>query len=110
MARSGGFRWGLSGAILGFTLGATGVAVGVPDPLYPKLKVFSTVLKYVRDNYADDVDEDAIVFGAVEGMVNALDSHSVFMPPDLYREMKNDTSGEFGGVGIEVTHRDRSRQ
>jgi len=94
--------------VLGFTLGAAGVAVGVPDPLYPKLKVFSTVLKYVRDNYADDVDEDAIVFGAVEGMVSALDAHSVFMPPDLYREMKNDTSGEFGGVGIEVTHRDRS--
>ncbi len=98
----------LTGGIIGFALGGAGAALGVPDQMYPKLKVFSTVLKYVKDNYADDIDEDAIVFGAVEGMMTALDPHSVFMPPDLYREMKNDTSGEFGGVGIEVTQRDRS--
>lgn len=108
MSKTRTVRLLVTGGILGFALGGASAALGVPDPIYPKLKVFTTVLKYVKDNYADDIDEDAIIFGAVEGMMTALDPHSVFMPPDLYREMKNDTSGEFGGVGIEVTQRDRS--
>jgi carboxyl-terminal processing protease len=98
----------VTGGVLGFALGAAGVAVGVPNPLYPRLNVFTQVLKYVDENYADDVDADAIIYGAIEGMMGALDPHSVFMPPDLYREMKNDTSGEFAGVGIEVTERDHA--
>jgi len=91
---------------LGLAVGLGRPARAVPEPPYPKLLVFTKALGYVEDNYVDEVDERAIVYAATEGVLASLDPHSVFMPPDIYAEMKKDSAGEFGGVGIEVTERE----
>src|SRR5262247_3746781 len=69
---------------------------------YKKLNVFTRVLSYIENNYVEDVDQEKLVYGAIEGMVSRLDPHSEFMDPDRYRAMKNETSGEFSGIGIQV--------
>lgn len=73
---------------------------------YQELQLFTDVLAIVRKSYVEDVPMKDLIYGAVNGMLAALDPHSSFLPPDLYREMKIDTSGEFGGLGIEITTRD----
>ena len=72
------------------------------DNTYEKLEIFTKVLHYVEANYVEPVDEKQLLYGAVKGMLSTLDPHTVFMPPDEYRDMKEDTSGRFGGVGIEL--------
>jgi len=69
---------------------------------YKKLNIFARVLTYVENNYVEYVDESKLMYGAIKGMMDSLDPHSTFMPPDQYRQMKVETQGEFGGVGIEV--------
>ena len=94
----------VAGLLLGAAVGS--IAQALPDEPYRKLNIFTRVLRYVEENYVDEVDERRIMYGAIDGMMASLDPHSVFMPPDVYAEMKKDTTGEFGGVGIEVTERD----
>jgi carboxyl-terminal processing protease len=71
-----------------------------------KLAMFSRVLSYVESQYVEDVDQDDLVYGAIKGMLDSLDPHTTFLRPEQYREMKNDTSGQFAGIGIEVDQRD----
>ena len=72
------------------------------DTTYDKLGVFTDVLGYVEKSYVEPVSDQQLIYGAIKGMLNTLDPHTVFMPPDEYRDMKEDTSGRFGGVGIEL--------
>lgn len=74
------------------------------DP-YPNLKLFSTVLERVRHEYVDGdkVTYQELVHGAMKGMLNTLDPHSEFMDGSKYDELKKDTQGEFGGVGIVIS-------
>jgi carboxyl-terminal processing protease len=73
---------------------------------YEELKTFTEVLSYVEANYVDEVEPEKLVHGAIRGMLRTLDSHSSFMPPEVYREMQVETEGKFGGLGIEITIRD----
>ena len=89
------------------------VSVGrIPVPLaqaestYQELQLFTDVLSIVRRSYVEEVSVKDLVYGAIEGMLSSLDPHSGFMPPDVYKELKVDTRGEFGGLGIEITIRD----
>ena len=66
------------------------------------------MLSYVENNYVENVDQDELIYGAIRGMLETLDPHTSFLKPDQYREMKIDTSGQFGGVGIEVEMRPAS--
>src|SRR5712671_317277 len=75
-----------------------------PSP-YHKLNIFTRVLSYVENNYVENVDHDELIYGAIKGMLDTLDPHTSFLKPDQYKEMKIDTQGEFGGVGIEVEMR-----
>ena len=75
-----------------------------PSP-YHKLNLFTRVLSYVENNYVENVDQDELIYGALRGMLETLDPHTAFLKPDQYREMKVDTQGQFGGVGIEVEMR-----
>ena len=77
------------------------------DDAYDTLKVFSEVLTLVRHNYVESTDSRELIFGAIRGMLEALDPHSSFMPPELYKEMQIETQGSFGGLGIEITVRER---
>jgi carboxyl-terminal processing protease len=69
---------------------------------YKKLNIFTRVLSYIENNYVEDIDQEKLVYGAIDGMVSRLDPHSEFMDPDRYKAMKNETSGEFSGIGIQV--------
>lgn len=73
---------------------------------YQELQLFTDALSIIRRSYVEEVDMKELVYGAVNGMLASLDPHSSFMPPDVYKELKIDTSGEFGGLGIEITIRD----
>src|SRR5438874_13348889 len=84
---------------------APALAAGAPgsaEGTYKQLELFARVLSYVENNYVEPVDDRQLMYGAIKGMLNTLDPHTVFMPPDEYRDMKEDTSGRFGGVGIEL--------
>jgi carboxyl-terminal processing protease len=70
---------------------------------YRPLDVFADVLAQIENSYVEEVDEKELVYGAVEGMMGRLDPHSVFMRPDVYKQMREETTGEFDGLGIEVT-------
>jgi carboxyl-terminal processing protease len=63
-------------------------------------------MKIVQKNYVEEVDSKKLVYGAINGMLSSLDPHSSFMPPEMYKEMKIDTKGSFGGLGIEITIKD----
>src|SRR5438477_9053898 len=69
---------------------------------FAKLDVFARVLSYIEANYVEEIDERKLVYGAVKGMTRTLDPHSDFMTPDEFADMRADTDGEFGGVGIEI--------
>lgn len=69
---------------------------------YEELKTFTEVLSMVRKNYVEEVKTKDLVYGAIKGMLNSLDPHSSFMPPDAYKEMQVETKGEFGGLGIQI--------
>ncbi|MBI2060566.1 MAG: S41 family peptidase [Nitrospirae bacterium] len=76
------------------------------DDHYQKLKIFSEALDYVEKNYVEEVEFDKLVGGAIDGMLRSLDPHSSFMSKDMYQEMQIETSGQFGGLGMEITMRD----
>ncbi len=77
------------------------------EETYEKLKVFTEILSLVQSNYVEDVNSKDLIYGAVKGMLEALDPHSAFMPPEAFREMQVETHGSFGGLGIEITVKDR---
>ena len=72
---------------------------------YEKLKVFSEILSLVESNYVEGVGSDVLIERAIKGMVKALDPHSSYLPPKSYKNMLVDTSGKFGGLGIEISIR-----
>ena len=76
-----------------------------PEPLnkFDALKRFSQVLDLVGRYYVRDVSQGDLINGAVKGMLQGLDPHSTFMSADEYKEMQETTSGEFFGVGIEIS-------
>ncbi len=82
-------------------------SVAVPADTYEGLKVFSDVLSLVQRDYTEKKDTKELVYNAIKGMLNKLDPHSSFMTPDEYKEMKIDTKGVFGGVGIQIGIKDK---
>jgi carboxyl-terminal processing protease len=69
---------------------------------YENLELFQKVLHFVEANYVEEVKNKDLVYGAIKGMLETLDPHSNFLPPDIFKDMKVDTSGKFGGLGIEI--------
>jgi len=76
------------------------------DQTYEDMKMLIEVMNLVRDNYVQDVDVKNLVYGAAAGMVKTLDPFSQFLEPDAHKEMKTETEGEFGGLGIRIAIRD----
>lgn len=95
----------LSGIVLGGFL-VSYVFASKPTSQYEKIGILLKVLNYVENNYVEDVKVDDLIYGAINGMLSTLDPHTNFLSPDLFKEMKVDTSGQFGGLGIEVTIKD----
>jgi carboxyl-terminal processing protease len=73
---------------------------------YSQLNLFGEVFERVRADYVEKPDDTKLMEGAIDGMVTSLDPHSRYMNDKAWREMQETTSGEFGGLGIEVTMED----
>ena len=74
-------------------------SVARPDR-FRTLDTFAQALSYILTEHVDETEERTLIYGAVEGMLAKLDAHSSFLPPRRYKRMRQDTEGEFGGVGI----------
>ncbi|PTN37593.1 S41 family peptidase [Desulfonatronum sp. SC1] len=87
-----------------FLLAVTfGQSMATDEERYSPLKRFSQVLDLVERYYVQDVDRNEMIQGAIQGMLQELDPHSSFMTQDAFQEMQIDTSGEFTGIGIEIS-------
>lgn len=73
---------------------------------YREVELFSDALAIIQTDYVDEVKPKDLIYGALKGMLSSLDPHSQFMDPDTYNELKVDTEGKFGGLGIEITVKD----
>ena len=73
------------------------------ENLYEQLKIFGGVLEKVQREYVDEPENRELIEAAMIGMLQSLDPHSAYMPPKNFEDMKVQTKGEFGGLGIEVT-------
>ncbi len=76
------------------------------EELYRELELFEHALSIVRSDYVEAPKDQQLVYGALKGMLATLDPYSQFLDPDSYNELKVETEGEFGGLGIEITIKD----
>ncbi|HSF93921.1 MAG TPA: S41 family peptidase [Thermohalobaculum sp.] len=74
-----------------------------PLKTYEYLDLFGDIFERVRVAYVEEVDEQKLIESAINGMLASLDPHSAYLPPENFQEMREQTKGEFGGLGIEVT-------
>ncbi len=70
---------------------------------YDDLQLFAKVLNLVQQYYIEEVDTKKLIYGGIKGMLRELDPHTNFLPPEIFKEFESETSGEFGGLGIEIT-------
>jgi carboxyl-terminal processing protease len=71
--------------------------------VYEELDLFGDVFERIRTSYVEQVDDKKLIEAAINGMLASLDPHSSYLPPDDFDDMQEQTKGEFGGLGIEVT-------
>jgi len=72
------------------------------EDIYKKIDLFSEVLDKINKEYVDDVNQSETIDAAINGVLQSLDPYSAYMSPDMFNNMQTETSGEFGGLGIEV--------
>jgi len=71
--------------------------------IYKKIDLFGEVLEKINKEYVDDIDQSESMDSAINGLLQSLDPYSSYMSPEIFEEMQTETSGEFGGLGIEVS-------
>ncbi|XGC80720.1 S41 family peptidase [Bdellovibrio bacteriovorus] len=87
-----------------FIMAETGFQVrAFAQERYADLQNFSKVLNLIQQYYVEEVNTKKLVYGAIKGMLRELDPHTNFMPPDIFKDFETETSGEFGGLGIEIS-------
>jgi carboxyl-terminal processing protease len=101
-------RFGLIAALAGALLilplrQDVGAAATNNAETYKELNLFGDVFEKVRNNYVDDASDDSLIEGAINGMLTSLDAHSNYLNAKNFSDMKVQTRGEFGGLGIEVS-------
>jgi|TARA_B110001452_G_scaffold105599_1_gene87542 carboxyl-terminal processing protease len=72
------------------------------NELYDKIDLFGEVLEKINKDYVEDIDQAEMIDSAINGVLQSLDPYSAYMSPELFKEMQTDTSGKFGGLGIEI--------
>ena len=70
--------------------------------IYKKIDLFGEVLEKINKEYVDEIDQSKSMDSAIDGLLQSLDPYSSYMSPEIFKEMQTETSGEFGGLGIEV--------
>jgi len=89
--------------VAGFLLGSAGASQNSKqEDDYKYFRLFSDVFRTVKENYVSDVNTRDLIYGALNGMMKSLDPFSAFFTPEQYKEFRQETEGEFGGVGIEI--------
>ena len=73
------------------------------DEFYKKIDLFSEVLEKIQTEYVDEINQADVMDSAINGILQSLDPYSGYMNPEIFNEMQTETSGEFGGLGIEVS-------
>lgn len=76
------------------------------EEFYRQLELFGLVLDRIREEYIEAPDETELIRAAIQGMLSSLDPHSAYLSPESFSDVREDTSGTFGGLGIEVTMED----
>ena len=71
--------------------------------IYKKIDLFGEVLEKINDEYVDEINQSESMDSAINGLLQSLDPYSSYMSPEIFKEMQTETSGEFGGLGIEVS-------
>ena len=83
-------------------LSYTNIVYSVNDEIYKKIDLFGEVLDKINKEYVDEVNQNEMMDSAINGVLQSLDPYSSYMSPEMYESMQTETSGEFGGLGIEV--------
>ncbi len=97
----------LAVAITGIFIGRlSATSITAEGEGYEQLKTFTEVMAHIKKLYVEESNSKDLVYGAIKGMLNSLDPHSAFLPPQAYKEMQVDTKGEFGGLGIQIAIKD----
>ena len=73
------------------------------NEIYKKIDLFGEVLEKINKDYVDEIDQSKSMDSAINGLLQSLDPYSAYMSPEIFNEMQTETSGEFGGLGIEVS-------
>ena len=73
------------------------------NDIYKKIDLFGEVLEKINEEYVDEINQSESMDSAINGLLQSLDPYSAYMSPEIFNEMQTETSGEFGGLGIEVT-------
>src|SRR5688572_18957442 len=100
---------GIGGAVAGMVVSTQFAAPIVAQEaerertVYQQLDLFGDIFERVRTAYVEEVDEKELISNAINGMLSHLDPHSSYLPPEDFDDMRVQTKGEFGGLGIEVT-------
>ncbi len=76
------------------------------EDLYSKVELYSYALTTIESEYVEEKTPTDLIYGSLKGLLSSLDSHSHFMDPDEYKELKTETQGKFGGIGVELTIKD----
>ena len=91
--------------VLGITIGLvqSHKVSAISSGMYEDLKIFTDVLGLIQKEYVEEKNPKDLIYGAINGMFETLDPHSAFMPPNVYKEMQEETKGRFEGLGLEIT-------
>ena len=81
---------------------STQAVISSEKDIYKKIDLFGEVLEKINKEYVDEINQSESMDSAINGLLQSLDPYSAYMSPEIFNEMKTETSGEFGGLGIEV--------
>ena len=81
----------------------TGISNSAENDIYKKIDLFGEVLKKINEEYVDEINQSESMDSAINGLLQSLDPYSAYMTPEIFNEMQTETSGKFGGLGIEVS-------
>lgn len=88
------------------TLAISQIDRKLKDDLYAQIELYSYALTTIQADYVEEKTPKDLIYGSLKGMLSSLDPHSQFLDPDEYKELKTETQGKFGGLGIEISIKD----
>ena len=86
-----------------FLINFAQIAHSTENDIYKKIDLFGEVLEKINKEYVDEINQSDSMDSAINGLLQSLDPYSSYMSPEIFNEMQTETSGEFGGLGIEVS-------